>query len=127
MTRKLLARDSGVSERYLAQIETGQGNISILLLLRIARALDLPVQELVREGPEPLVDLVHTMELLRRLPGEELKEARQLLLQHFGGVDSASRRDRIALIGLRGAGKSTLGTLLGKHWAVPFLELDRLI
>lgn len=127
MTRKLLARDSGVSERYLAQIETGQGNISILLLLQIARALDLPVQELVREGPEPPVDLAHTVELLRRLPGEELREARQLLLQRFGGVDSASRRNRIALIGLRGAGKSTLGALLGKRLEVPFLELDRII
>jgi len=127
MTRKLLARDSGVSERYLAQIETGQGNISILLLLQIARALDLPVQELVREGPEPPVDLVHTIELLRRLPGEELKEARQLLLQYFSGVDNASRRHRVALIGLRGAGKSTLGALLAEQLGVPFLELDRLI
>ena len=127
MTRKTLARDSGVSERYLAQIETGQGNISILLLVQIARALDLPVQELLREGPDPPVDLVHTQELLRRLPGEKLKEARQLLLERFGGVDSASRRNRIALIGLRGAGKSTLGAMLGKHLQVPFLELDRLI
>jgi XRE family aerobic/anaerobic benzoate catabolism transcriptional regulator len=67
------------------------------------------------------------MELLRRLPGDDLKEARQLLLQHFAGVDNASRRHRIALIGLRGAGKSTLGALLGKHLEVPFLELDRLI
>ena len=127
MTRKLLARDSAVSERYLAQIETGQGNISILLLLQIAHALDLPVQDLVLEGPEPPVDLVHSVELLRRLPGEKLKEARHLLLQHFGGVDSSSRRNRIALIGLRGAGKSTLGAMLGKHLEVPFLELDRLI
>src|SRR5262245_5311871 len=63
MTRKSLARDSGVSERYLAQIETGQGNISILLLVQIARALDLPVQELLHEGPEPPVDLGHTVEL----------------------------------------------------------------
>ena len=60
MTRKLLARDSGVSERYLAQIETGQGNISILLLLQIARALDLPAEELVHEGPEPPVELAHS-------------------------------------------------------------------
>lgn len=127
MTRKLLARDSGVSERYLAQIETGQGNISILLLIQIARALDLPVQELVREGPEPPVDLAHTVELLRRLPGDELKEARQLLLQRFSGVDSESRRNRIALLGLRGAGKSTLGALLAKQLEAPFLELDRLI
>ena len=127
MTRKLLSKDSSVSERYLAQIETGQGNISILLLMQIARALDLPVQELVREGPDPPVDLVHNIELLRRLSGEELKEARHLLLQHFGGADAASRRNRIALIGLRGAGKSTLGALLAKSLEVPFLELDRLI
>ncbi len=127
MTRKLLARDSGVSERYLAQIETGQGNISILLLLQIAHALDVPVEELVREGPEPPVDLVHTTELLRRLPADDLKAARQFLLQHFSGVDAAARRHRIALIGLRGAGKSTLGALLGKELEVPFLELDRLI
>src|SRR5260370_18427568 len=127
MTRKLLARDSGVSERYLAQIESGQGNISILLLVQIARALDLPVQELLREGPDPPVDLVHTQELPRRLPGDKLKEARQLLLQHFGGVDSASRRNRFALIGLRGAGKSTLGAMPGKKLGGPFLGLDGLM
>ena len=68
MTRKILARDSGVSERYLAQLETGQGNISILLLRDIARALDLPVEALVYDGPEPPIDLVHTTEFLRRLP-----------------------------------------------------------
>jgi XRE family aerobic/anaerobic benzoate catabolism transcriptional regulator len=127
MTRKLLARDSGVSMRYLAQLETGQGNISILLLHRIARALDVPLEVLVLEGPEPPVDLVHTMEFLRRLPVEDLEQARQLLLRHFGGIDSASRHDRIALIGMRGAGKSTLGALLAKRLDVPFLELDRLI
>ena len=72
MTRKLLARDSGVSERYLAQLETGQGNISILLLRQIANALDIPVEALVLDGPEPPVDLVHTTEFLRRLPAAEL-------------------------------------------------------
>src|ERR1700678_393961 len=87
MTRKLLARDSGVSERYLAQLETGQGNISILLLRQIAKALDIPVEALVLEGPEPPVDLVHTTEFLRRLPAAELTQARRLLVQHFGGVD----------------------------------------
>lgn len=127
MTRKLLARDSGVSERYLAQLETGQGNISILLLRQIASALDIPVELLVLEGPEPPVDLVHTTEFLRRLPAAELGEARRLLVQHFGGVDLAARRGRIALIGLRGAGKSTLGASLADHLEVPFLELDRLI
>jgi XRE family aerobic/anaerobic benzoate catabolism transcriptional regulator len=127
MTRKLLARDSGVSERYLAQLETGQGNISILLLRQIARALDIPVEALVLEGPEPPVDLVHTTEFLRRLPAAELTQARRLLVQHFGGVDLEARRGRIALIGLRGAGKSTIGAILAGRLEVPFLELDRLI
>jgi XRE family aerobic/anaerobic benzoate catabolism transcriptional regulator len=127
MTRKILARDSGVSERYLAQLETGQGNISILLLRQIASALDIPVEALVLQGPEPPVDLVHTTEFLRRLPAAELAEARHLLVQHFGGVDLEARRGRIALIGLRGAGKSTLGAMLAHRLEIPFIELDRLI
>ena len=127
MTRKILARDSRVSERYLAQLETGQGNISILLLRQIASALDIPLERLVLNGPEPPVDLVHTTEFLRRLPAAELVEARRLLVQHFGGVDLHARRGRIALIGLRGAGKSTLGAMLADRLEVPFLELDRLI
>jgi XRE family transcriptional regulator, aerobic/anaerobic benzoate catabolism transcriptional regulator len=127
MTRKLLARDSGVSERYLAQLETGQGNISILLLRQIAKALDIPLEALVLQGPEPPVDLVHTTEFLRRLPAAELGEARRLLIHHFGGVDLEARRGRVALIGLRGAGKSTLGAMLADRLEVAFLELDRLI
>jgi XRE family aerobic/anaerobic benzoate catabolism transcriptional regulator len=127
MTRKILARDSGVSERYLAQLEAGQGNISILLLRDIARALDLPVEALVYDGPEPPIDLVHTTEFLRRLRPEELAQARGLLLEHFGRVDVAARRGRIALIGLRGAGKSTLGAMVAERLKLPFLELDRLI
>ena len=127
MTRKILARDSGVSERYLAQLESGQGNISILLLRQIAQALDTPLQALVLDGPEPPVDLVHTTEFLRRLPAAELVEARRLLVEHFGGVDLHARRGRIALVGLRGAGKSTLGAMLADRLEAPFLELDRLI
>jgi XRE family transcriptional regulator, aerobic/anaerobic benzoate catabolism transcriptional regulator len=127
MTRKILAHDSGVSERYLAQLETGQGNISILLLRQIAQALDTPLRALVLDGPEPPVDLVHTTEFLRRLPATELAEARRLLVEHFGGVDLDARRGRIALIGLRGAGKSTLAVMLADRIEAPFLELDRLI
>jgi len=127
MTRKILARDSGVSERYLAQLEGGQGNISILLLRDIARALDLRLEALVVDGPQPSVDLVHALEFLRRLPTLELLQARQMLAKHFGGFDHAVRRDRIALIGLRGAGKSTVGARLAHHLEVPFYELDRLI
>lgn len=89
MTRKALALSSGVSERYLAQLESGQGNMSILLLRQVAHAMQVPIEELVREAP------------------------------------SAPRRDRIALVGLRGAGKSSLGEKLAADLGLPFIELDR--
>lgn len=127
MTRRILARDSGVSERYLAQLESGQGNISILLLRDIARALDIPIEALVLDGLEPPVDLIHTTEFLRRLSPEELGQARQILAQRFGGFDQDARPNRIALIGLRGAGKSTVGARLAEELRFPFFELDRLI
>ena len=127
MTRKILANDSGVSERYLAQLESGQGNVSILLLRDVARALDMPIEALILEGSDPSMDLMHTVEFLRRLPSSELLEARQMLLFRFGGTDTATRCGRIALIGLRGAGKSTLGARLAEASALPFFELDKLI
>ncbi|PWU02363.1 MAG: transcriptional regulator [Terriglobia bacterium] len=127
MTRKQLAHDSGVSERYLAQIEAGHGNISVLVLRQLAKALNLSVDVLLLEGPEPPVELVHTVEFLRRLSLADLKLARQMLLHEFAGVDPAARHGRIALIGLRGAGKSTLGAALAQRLEMPFLELDRLI
>ncbi len=127
MTRKILARDSGVSERYLAQLESGQGNISILLLRDIAGALDIRLEAFILDGPEPSVDFVHTTEFLRRLSAADLLQARQLLVQQFAGVDQAVRRERIALIGLRGAGKSTLGAKLAERLGVPFFELRRQI
>lgn len=127
MTRKQLARDSEVSERCLAQIEGGAGNISVLVLRQLAKALNVSVDVLVFEGPEPPVELVHTVEFLRRLSLDELKIARQMLLHQFGGVDPAARHRRIALIGLRGAGKSSLGAALEQRLEMPFLELDRLI
>ncbi len=131
MTRKILAKDSEVSERYLAQLEGGEGNISILLLRQIAQALDLRLETLIMEGPEPPVELLHTTELLRRLGPGEIRRAHQILLQQFSGDSSAAdanaRRSRIALIGLRGAGKSTLGAKLAARLSVPFIELDRVI
>src|SRR5438046_5593215 len=127
MRRKQLARDSGVSERYLAQIESGHGNISVLLLRQLGKALNMSVDVLLFEGQEPPVELVHTVEFLRRLSLDDLKLARQTLLHQFGGVDPAARHGRIALIGLRGAGKSTLGGALADRLEMPFLELDRLI
>lgn len=88
MTRRALAAASGVSERYLAQLEAGRGNISVLLLRRVAQAMSVPVEHLVRE-------------------------------------DDGQRSARIALVGLRGAGKSTLGEKLAQALGVPFIELDR--
>jgi XRE family aerobic/anaerobic benzoate catabolism transcriptional regulator len=87
MSRKALAEASGVSERYLAQLEAGQGNISVLLLRKVARAMGVAVEGLVRE--------------------------------------EAPAAKPIALLGLRGAGKSTLGTRLAESLKLPFVELDR--
>jgi XRE family aerobic/anaerobic benzoate catabolism transcriptional regulator len=125
MTRKILARDSGVSERYLAQLESGQGNISIILLRQVAQAMGLPLADLVREGPERPVELALLLQALERLSPQEMQQARQLLSGVFGAAMAEGRRHRIALIGLRGAGKSTLGRGLAERLGVPFLELDR--
>lgn len=125
MTRKALAQHAKVSERYLAQLETGKGNCSIVLLRRIARAIGLPVTQLVHDGAEPALDLVLLSQFLERLPPPALAQARELLLKHFSEAPGDLRRKRIALIGLRGGGKSTLGTLLAKRLDVPFIELDR--
>ena len=127
MTRRILAKDSEVSERYLAQLESGEGNVSVLLLRQIARALHIRPEMLISDSPEPSVQLAHTTELLRGLPPGEIHRAHLLLLQHFSGVDPDSRRSRIALIGLRGGGKTTLGAMLAERLDAPFIELDRVI
>lgn len=125
MTRKILAHDSGLSIRYLAQLESGRGNVSVLLLRQVAAALDTPLDELVRDGPEPPFELAHALQLLRRLGPDELGAAHRLLTERFGGTGAADRRNRIALIGLRGAGKSTLGRRLAERIDAPFIELDK--
>ena len=125
MSRKALAQHAKVSERYLAQLEVGKGNCSIVLLRRIARAIGLPVTQLVNESAEPALDLVLLTQFVERLPAKALSEARDLLHKHFGEPSEDLRRRRIALIGLRGGGKSTLGHLLAAKLNVPFIELDR--
>jgi len=125
MSRKALAQHAKVSERYLAQLEVGKGNCSIVLLRRIARAIGLPVTQLVNESAEPALDLVLLTQFVERLPAKALSEARDLLHKHFGEPSEDLRRRRIALIGLRGGGKSTLGRLVAAKLNVPFIELDR--
>ncbi|MGO8918449.1 MAG: helix-turn-helix transcriptional regulator [Stellaceae bacterium] len=125
MTRKILARDSKVSERYLAQLEAGHGNISIVLLRQIAHAMGLPLGDLVREEPDRPVELTLLIQTLARLQPKDLAQARSLLSETFGAAVESGRRHRIALIGLRGAGKSTLGMMLAKQLGAPFIELDR--
>jgi XRE family transcriptional regulator, aerobic/anaerobic benzoate catabolism transcriptional regulator len=127
ITRKMLAEQSGVSERFLAELETGSGNASVLLLRHLAKALDVPVTSLITEANEIPGELAHTTELLRRLAPTELQDVQQWLHKRFGESQAEARRERIALIGLRGAGKSTLGAALAKKLDVPFFELDRLI
>jgi XRE family aerobic/anaerobic benzoate catabolism transcriptional regulator len=124
MTRKALAQHAKVSERYLAQLEVGLGNCSIVLLRRIARAIGLPVTQLVHDGAEPALDLVLLTQFLERLSPPAVAEARDLLLKHFSKPSEELRKRRIALIGLRGGGKSTLGRLLAERLDVPFIELD---
>ena len=123
MTRKALAQHAKVSERYLAKLEAGLGNCSIVLLRRISRAIGLPVTQLVHDGAEPPLDLVLLTQFLERLAPDMLVEARKLVTEHFSSPSDDRRR--IALIGLRGGGKSTLGRLLAERLDEPFIELDR--
>lgn len=126
LTRKDLARKSQVSERYLAQLEAGKGNISILLLRQVAHALEIPLESLVWDSAEA-GDVSPILNVLRRLAPEQMRHAQQALLEKYGEQEQAARTARVALIGLRGAGKSTLGALLAEKLDVPFLELDRLV
>jgi len=123
MTRKQLATDSGLSERFLADVESGKGNVSINSLEAAARALNITILELMQDAPRPALARVHS--LVARLDDTQLDQAYGLLAASFGLGDAQGRDKRIALIGLRGAGKSTLGAQLAAQRGVPFVELDR--
>jgi XRE family aerobic/anaerobic benzoate catabolism transcriptional regulator len=123
MTRKQLARDSGLSERFLADVESGKGNVSINSLEAAARALNISILELLQDAPRPALARLH--HLLGRLDDVQLDQAHALLAGAFGLSDERGRERRIALIGLRGAGKSTLGAQLAAERGIPFVELDR--
>jgi len=120
-----LSRRSGVSLRYIVQLEGGNGNVSILLLRRIALALGVTPEELIAEDAEQPLERMLLDQFLHRPGPAEFIEARNLLMRRFRRPESASRLARVALIGLRGAGKSTLGRMLTESRGLPFVELDR--
>lgn len=124
LSRKALAARSGVSERYLAQLESGQGNISILLLRQVSAALETPLTELLSERDGHPIELTLLIQYLEKLSPKKLLQAKAILSSAFGEQDPLARRNRIALIGLRGAGKTTLGRRLAEHLGTPFVELN---
>jgi len=124
MTRRTLARDSHVSMSYLARLEEGDCNISLQLLQQVADALAVPFVDLVRDNGAEDVELALIGQMLRRLPPSVLPAVRAHLASTYADARD-DRTRRVALIGLRGAGKSTLGTLLARELGRPFIELDR--
>lgn len=125
ISRRKLAADSGISERYLAQIEGGQGNPSVNVLKSIADAISVPVFELLPRAGLANSALEHVIDILTRLPSAELPAIAAAIQERCGAA--ADRGRRIALVGLRGAGKSSLGRKLAEQLGVPFLELNQVI
>lgn len=120
LSRKTLSECSGVSQRYLAQLEAGEGNISIALLRRISEALNHRIEWLVTED-DPWTSDIATVTSLFRLA---TKAQRDKVIKILNPESKARRANRVALIGLRGAGKSTLGRKAASTLNVPFLELN---
>jgi len=121
ISRKRLSEISGVSQRYLAQLEGGEGNISIVLLRRVAEALDHRIEWLVGADDPWTSDVMAVMGLYRSATAEQRQKVLEILDPEH---PSLRRSRRIAFIGLRGAGKSTLGRLAADRLGVPFLELN---
>lgn len=124
MTRKMMAREADVSERHLAQLEVGDGNISILLLRRIASALHVPLAELFAADYAGGAEIAHIQDFLARVPAGRRNEILSRIERELGR-EGCERHKKIALVGLRGAGKSTLGELLARKLDFPYVELDR--
>jgi XRE family aerobic/anaerobic benzoate catabolism transcriptional regulator len=131
MTRKQLAAEADVSERHLAQLESGEGNVSIVLLRRITAALNVSLSDLFTTAAEQSSDGKANggssgaadstiARILDRIPARKREQVAARLMREFAGEVSA-RCSRIALIGLRGAGKSTLVAKLAREMKVPFI------
>lgn len=127
-TRKALAQLADVSERHVANVESGVGNASIQFLRQLAQVLNCTLAEMIGDETASSPEWLMIREILRGRPDDELAKARAALAGIFDTPTSDSaRRQRVALIGLRGAGKSSLGQMLADHWMVPFVELSRQI
>src|SRR5215467_1128833 len=123
MTRKQVSQEADVSERHIAQLESGEGNISVVLLQRIAEALNVPLASLFTPQTEEPAEKRLIQRFLERLPRHRLEDVAFRLMRDFGHEEKV-RRMRIAFIGLRGAGKSTLGAKLASEMKNRFVELD---
>ncbi|RLA03378.1 MAG: transcriptional regulator [Gammaproteobacteria bacterium] len=121
MTRKMLAKDSSVSERYLANLEQGEGNISINLLRQVANALHTEPAKLLPRTDKRSPEQSLINDFVTRLSREEQQTALKMLYQQFSALQS--EHTRITLIGMRGAGKSTLGQLLEDRQSLAFVKL----
>jgi XRE family transcriptional regulator, aerobic/anaerobic benzoate catabolism transcriptional regulator len=128
MTRKALAAETGLSERHLANLESGVGNASVLVLRQIAATLNCPLAEVIGDVTTSSAEWLLIRELLQGRDPAALQRARIALAEMFSQAPAdPHRNERIALIGLRGAGKSTLGRMLAQELKVPFVELTRVI
>jgi len=125
MTRRILACDSGVSERYLAKLEAGTANPSAAVLRQLAHAMDYPIADFIPEAETMPAELTAVVDQLRTIGAGHMADVAAMLDANFDAL--ATRAGRIALIGLRGAGKTTLGLRLSDALDVPFVELNRLI
>ncbi len=126
LTRKAVAVASDVSERHLANLEGGLGNVSILVLLQVSHALQCSLAELLGDITTSSPEWLLIRELLEHRDEESLRRVRVSIGEMLGtGGENARHSSRIALIGLRGAGKSTLGKMLAEDLGFPFIELSR--
>jgi XRE family aerobic/anaerobic benzoate catabolism transcriptional regulator len=123
MSRKVLAKVSGISERYIAQLESGKGNVSIVLLRRVSGAMGAHLEDLIPSA-DPAPDWPMIRDLLRKASPSQIAKAKDVLADNAGAAHKASFSG-IALIGLRGAGKSTLGRILAKKIGWNFVELNK--
>ncbi|WP_207063231.1 helix-turn-helix transcriptional regulator [Motiliproteus sp. SC1-56] len=130
MTRKVLSQHSGISERYLAQVELGKANMSVSLLWRLAEAMNVGINDILPYDCRTCIEHDPLQQLLRGLNPEQERRAYDLLRQEFAGEPAANGAQAcraVALIGLRGAGKSALGRLLAEKYGVPFVRLGAVI